>query len=254
VHKIPRSNPRLYSKATMIAEILYTATLFLVARQYRAALKPTQPAASKTEQMPTGKGTLLFLRPLAVCTRMAVYIHLTMESIAFCLRNSDEFRQTMKSICHPHRCGSVYESSIPSTYVLVGAVLVIMGGSIRQQCYKALGDMFTWELSVKSDHKLVTSGPYAYVRHPGYTGKYMAEIGYFTLLLSQGTFFRGCLVHRHPYYALFDYSVQLLIHFSVSLWLAFRTRDEDEQMRKRFGAEWDKWAQRVNCRFIPYLI
>ncbi|KAM5531771.1 hypothetical protein V8D89_014541 [Ganoderma adspersum] len=37
---------------------------------------------------------------------------------------------------------------------------------------RVVGDavFFTFEVIIKDDHKLITSGPYSYVRHPSYTG------------------------------------------------------------------------------------
>lgn len=58
----------------------------------------------------------------------------------------------------------------PSPLFFVGTFLTAFGGYIRYRCYKALGSMFTYEMSIRKDHVLVTSGPYSFVRHPGYTG------------------------------------------------------------------------------------
>lgn len=32
-----------------------------------------------------------------------------------------------------------------------------------------MGHLFTFEMSIREDHRLVTDGPYAWIRHPGYT-------------------------------------------------------------------------------------
>ena len=54
-----------------------------------------------------------------------------------------------------------------------------LGGLIRYKCYRALGSMFTFEMSIREGHVLVTSGPYAIVRHPAYTGAILVVIGIF---------------------------------------------------------------------------
>ena len=51
-----------------------------------------------------------------------------------------------------------------------------VGGLIRYKCYRTLGSMFTFEMSIRKDHILVTSGPYAIVRHPSYTGIILVAI------------------------------------------------------------------------------
>jgi protein-S-isoprenylcysteine O-methyltransferase Ste14 len=57
-----------------------------------------------------------------------------------------------------------------SPLFLFGTLLTGLGGYIRYRCYRALGRLFTFEMSIRSDHKLITDGPYSIVRHPGYTG------------------------------------------------------------------------------------
>ncbi|EGN98778.1 hypothetical protein SERLA73DRAFT_181411, partial [Serpula lacrymans var. lacrymans S7.3] len=41
---------------------------------------------------------------------------------------------------------------------LVGNTLVSFGGFLRWQCYRTLGRFFTFQLSVRKDHRLVTTG------------------------------------------------------------------------------------------------
>lgn len=55
-------------------------------------------------------------------------------------------------------------------WLVVGTFLATIGGYIRWACYNALGHLFTFEMSIRGDHRLITGGPYAWVRHPGYTG------------------------------------------------------------------------------------
>ena len=62
--------------------------------------------------------------------------------------------------------------------------MAIFGGIIRHQCYESMGRLFTVERSIRTDHVLVTSGPYAVVRHPSYTGLLIVFIG---MILIHGT-------------------------------------------------------------------
>jgi len=46
----------------------------------------------------------------------------------------------------------------------IGTGLTIVGGAIRWNCYRVMGQMFTYEVTVLKEHKLVTTGPYSYTR------------------------------------------------------------------------------------------
>ncbi|OBZ67534.1 hypothetical protein A0H81_12475 [Grifola frondosa] len=65
--------------------------------------------------------------------------------------------------------GSENRLRISRIFVL-GCMLGALGGFIRIQCYRTLGRFFTYELTLRNNHRLVTSGPYAVVRHPSYIG------------------------------------------------------------------------------------
>ena len=62
---------------------------------------------------------------------------------------------------------------------VLGCLLSSFGAVIRILSYRALGHMFTFEMTIRRDHKLVTTGPYAWVRHPGYTGILCFVVGVF---------------------------------------------------------------------------
>jgi len=52
-------------------------------------------------------------------------------------------------------------------------------------CYRTLGRHFTFQLSIKRNHTLVKDGPYAVVRHPGYTGYLLMVLGMLIWFLSE---------------------------------------------------------------------
>ncbi|THU94588.1 hypothetical protein K435DRAFT_779340 [Dendrothele bispora CBS 962.96] len=82
----------------------------------------------------------------------------------------------------------------PSPQLILGATMTLMGGLIRRASYKAMKELFTFQLSIRKEHRLVTSGPYAYVRHPSYTGALLAGSGaILSLVLGRGSWFRECL-------------------------------------------------------------
>ena len=71
---------------------------------------------------------------------------------------------------------------------IIGASMATLGGLIRHRCYQVLGRMFTFEMSIRRDHMLITSGPYGVVRHPGYTGFLLVVIGMLLLHASEVRF------------------------------------------------------------------
>ncbi|CCM01320.1 uncharacterized protein FIBRA_03369 [Fibroporia radiculosa] len=56
---------------------------------------------------------------------------------------------------------------VPTSMFFVGCGLAIIGGLVRYQCYRTLGRMFTYEVAIHDDHKLVTSGPDGDLLHHG---------------------------------------------------------------------------------------
>lgn len=79
-----------------------------------------------------------------------------------------------------------------SPILAVGAVSAILGNLLRQRCFQELGTLFTFEVTILPDHKLVTTGPYSYVRHPSYTGIYMTLLGPSVMALAPGSWIREC--------------------------------------------------------------
>jgi protein-S-isoprenylcysteine O-methyltransferase Ste14 len=92
-----------------------------------------------------------------------------------------------------------------------------------------LGENWSSAVSIKVDHQLIRTGPYAWVRHPIYSGILLATIG-------------TALARREPR-GLFAV---------ILLWLGFwiKSRMEERFMRKTFGNEYQEYS-RTTGALIP---
>jgi len=61
--------------------------------------------------------------------------------------------------------------------IIIGISMVIVGYGLRFYSIWYLKDNFSVILRVNSDQKLISSGPYKYLRHPSYTGSIIALVG-----------------------------------------------------------------------------
>jgi protein-S-isoprenylcysteine O-methyltransferase Ste14 len=132
---------------------------------------------------------------------------------------------------------------------LVGWLFTIVGALIRLSCYRALGTLFTFELSIRKGHKLITSGPYAVVRHPSYTGAILGGVGIVMCQLCEGSWARECtkLGNSSENIQWVWVVVGVLIVWGITR----RTRKEDNMLKEQFGSEWEVWRKAVPWKIFP---
>ncbi|THU87565.1 hypothetical protein K435DRAFT_681477 [Dendrothele bispora CBS 962.96] len=144
------------------------------------------------------------------------------------------------------------ESLRPTLSFCIGFVLLCLGGLLRYACYRCLGNLFTFELSVRQDHRLVTCGPYSVVRHPSYTALCLCCAGLLTVLFGGGSYMQVSGLLR-------TVSGVLVSLVTLSFWIRLiptivgRTYFEDRMMKDQFGEEWEEWARNVRWRLVPGL-
>lgn len=112
------------------------------------------------------------------------------------------------------------------------AVAVMMAGAVGLFVWATATMGRNWSLvaRTRSDHSLVTTGPFAWVRHPIYTS--MALI-----------LFSVAIAFGHVWHV----PIALAI-FARGTWL--RIRDEERLLGEAFGVQYDGYAARVK-RFVP---
>lgn len=98
---------------------------------------------------------------------------------------------------------------------------------------RTMGANWAIVASTRSDHRLVTTGPFAYVRNPIYVALFLFMLG---------------LSVAYEHYA------GLLLGIPL-YWLGtmMRVRIEERLLRTQFGADYDAYAARVK-RFVPSLV
>lgn len=114
----------------------------------------------------------------------------------------------------------------------LGAAITAGGLLFSVWARRHLGKNWSQAVTVKEGHELITSGPYALVRHPIYTG----------LLLA----FVGCAVARGEWRGLL--AVALVF---IALWQKLKL--EEKWMRAQFGEAYEAYARRV-AALVPYIV
>ncbi|KAF9264265.1 hypothetical protein L218DRAFT_901163, partial [Marasmius fiardii PR-910] len=137
-----------------------------------------------------------------------------------------------------------------SPLCIMGAMLAVLGGMIRHLCYRELGSLFTFEMSIKRGHRLVTTGPYSLARHPGYTGVLCTVVGVTVLHIGPGSWARECGILESKV-GMTIMCTYLALTGLISFGLLSRMAKEDEALRDKFKEEWEEWARRVPWRLVP---
>jgi len=78
-----------------------------------------------------------------------------------------------------------------STQQKIGLGMSLTGHIFYNYCKVYLGKMFTYEVGITNEHKLIQTGPYSFLRHPGYSGLLLYLFGdalYFNTVFSYVTF------------------------------------------------------------------
>ena len=114
----------------------------------------------------------------------------------------------------------------------LGAAITVAGLLFAVWARVHLGRNWSRAVTIKQDHELITTGPYAVVRHPIYTGMLAGFLG-MAIAISQ---VRGFVV---------------VVLVFVVFWVKFRM--EEKWMRSQFGETYAAYA-RQTAALVPYLL
>jgi protein-S-isoprenylcysteine O-methyltransferase Ste14 len=114
--------------------------------------------------------------------------------------------------------------------VVAGLVLIVAGIGLRAWSIATLGRFFQYQIKVQPGHRVVTGGPYRYVRHPSYTGIALVLTGI----------------------ALACDDVLSLVAVAIlgGVGLAVRIRAEERQLTQALGTDYERFAAERK-RLVP---
>lgn len=117
-----------------------------------------------------------------------------------------------------------------------GALVLVLSGLtcwLFAASKRALGRNWSLVARTRSEHELVTWGPFAYLRHPIYTALFL-----WLLAMAVAFGHHAGLIPGIPLY-----------------WIGtiLRIREEERLLRAQFGSDYDAYAARVK-RFVPGII
>lgn len=178
--------------------------IFLPIAIYRRV--KSQATGESLDRRQEGWLVLLTLRPLGIATMVAV--------IAFVISPA-----------------SMAWSAVPLPVWMrwMGVGIGAIAGLLLTWTLSHLGLNLTDTVVTRTKHTLVTSGPYAWVRHPFYTSTALAVVANSLVTANWFVFVTGALV------------------FAL---LVIRCRREEENLIARFGEDYRAYARRTG-RFVP---
>ncbi|KAJ7712049.1 hypothetical protein B0H16DRAFT_1391764 [Mycena metata] len=157
----------------------------------------------------------------------------------------------LELIC-PYPTQSIHTLRHLNVSFALGVSVMVLASLLRAWCFNTLGRLFTYRVAITSNHVLVQTGPYAYVRHPSYTGVFlMLPSAAVTYLLSPGNYVAECGIGLTPWRWLIIYWVVCCLYSVIAL--VKRGSVEDRMMEAAFGDEWRKYREKVPSAFVPYV-
>ncbi len=112
----------------------------------------------------------------------------------------------------------------------IALLLMIAGLFIRSWAFFTLGNYFIWHIVVQKDQKVISSGPYVYIRHPGYFGALVTYV--------------STALFLHAWFSLALSAVILPAAFIR------RIDHEEAELKNSLGAAYESYSGSVK-RFIP---
>jgi protein-S-isoprenylcysteine O-methyltransferase Ste14 len=127
------------------------------------------------------------------------------------------------------RMGRIYDWN---TFFAIGMALAVVGFVIRIHSILTLKQYFTYSVAKVENHKIIETGLYKFIRHPGYLGQFVIFIG-ISISIS-------------------NWLSILLMLIPVTLGYLHRIKVEERFMLEQLGADYLKYQERTK-RLIPMI-
>lgn len=114
----------------------------------------------------------------------------------------------------------------------VGLFLFLIGLVFMAWAPLHLGKQYSWHVTIQKEHRLVTDGPYGFIRHPRYSGIMLWVFGIALVFLSLPA---------------------LMLASMMTLCMLSRIPKEEQLLHDEFGEEWEAYRERTPRGMIPHI-
>ena len=121
---------------------------------------------------------------------------------------------------------------LPHWLLYPGLTMFLLGLAVTVWAYHTLGRFFSLEVQVQREHRVVNTGPYRLLRHPGYAGVLFGFVGLGLALQS--------------------WLSLLVLLLATTTALAYRARIEERFLVAELGDEYVLYMARTK-RLLPYV-
>jgi len=128
--------------------------------------------------------------------------------------------------------GYVGVGPLPHWLLYPGLTIFLLGLAVTVWAYHTLGRFFSLEVQVQREHRVVNTGPYRLLRHPGYAGVLFGFVGLGLALQSWVSL--------------------LVLLLATTTALAYRARIEEKFLVAELGDEYVLYMARTK-RLLPYV-
>lgn len=125
--------------------------------------------------------------------------------------------------------GYLQPKYVPLAFVVTGICIMLLGVTLALWAQSVMGRLWIPGIGTHTGHKLVTSGPFGYIRHPIYTGIGLVAIG-------------GAVCSMNPF----------TLGFGGLFWLSIviRVPHEEMLMHQKFKKRWERYVESTGF-FVP---